>query len=106
LKAKLKQIIQDGGGEFEKKHRAKTGELRNVIATAKKFKNQGKTYIQCIVHDITENKNAQNSLAASESRYRQLVELAQEGIWAIDKDLVTTFVNPVWRECWVMKNAK
>ncbi len=94
LKAKLKQIIQDGGGEFETKHRAKTGELRNVIATAKKFKNQGKTYIQCIVHDITENKNAQNSLAASESRYRQLVELAQEGIWAIDKDLVTTFVNP------------
>ncbi|NLF89579.1 PAS domain S-box protein, partial [Candidatus Bathyarchaeota archaeon] len=94
LKAQLKQIIQDGSGEFETRHRAKTGEFRNVITTAKPFKNQGKTYIHCIVHDITENKKTQTALATSEARYRQLVELAQEGIWAIDNDLVTIFVNP------------
>ncbi|MEO5356383.1 MAG: PAS domain S-box protein [Nitrospirae bacterium YQR-1] len=29
----------------------------------------------------------------SEKKYRQIVELAQEGIWVIDKDSVTTFVN-------------
>jgi PAS domain S-box-containing protein len=94
LKAQLKQIIHEGSGEYETKHRAKTGEFRSVITTAKPFKNQGKTYIHCIVHDVTENKKTQNALATSESRYRQLVELAQEGIWAIDNDLVTTFVNP------------
>ena len=33
-------------------------------------------------------------LAESESKYRSLVELAQEGVWAIDKDAYTTFVNP------------
>jgi PAS domain S-box-containing protein len=33
-------------------------------------------------------------LAESEKKYRQLIETLQEGIWAIDKDGCTTFVNP------------
>ncbi len=33
-------------------------------------------------------------LKASEEKYRQFVELAQEGIWTIDKDSNTSFVNP------------
>jgi PAS domain S-box-containing protein len=36
----------------------------------------------------------QNALMESEARYRQLVELAQEGIWAVNNDLTTLFVNP------------
>jgi PAS domain S-box-containing protein len=50
--------------------------------------------MHCIAHDITESKKTQNALATSESRYRQLVEVAQEGIWAIDNDFITTFINP------------
>ena len=34
------------------------------------------------------------NLEASEKKYRDLVNLAQEGIWVIDKDSKTTFVNP------------
>ena len=30
----------------------------------------------------------------SEAEYRQLVELAQEGIWAVDNNFNTVFVNP------------
>ena len=33
-------------------------------------------------------------MVKSESRYRQLVEVAEEGIWAIDNDFVSVFVNP------------
>ncbi len=33
-------------------------------------------------------------LKASEEQYRNVVTLAQEGIWVIDQDGVTTFVNP------------
>lgn len=33
-------------------------------------------------------------LYESEKKYRQLVELAQEGIWALDNRDLTTFVNP------------
>ena len=30
----------------------------------------------------------------SEAKYRQLIELAQEGVWALDNDSRTVFVNP------------
>ena len=37
---------------------------------------------------------AYTQIKTSEEKYRQLVELAQEGIWRIDKDAITTYVNP------------
>lgn len=94
IKNNIVKIIQTGGGEYETTHKTKTGEIRSIIITCKPFKNHGKTYIHCIAHDITESKKTQNALAASETRYRQLVEVAQEGIWAIDNDFITTFINP------------
>jgi PAS domain S-box-containing protein len=39
-------------------------------------------------------KQTKNALQESERQYRRLIESIQEGIWAIDKDERTTFVNP------------
>jgi len=44
--------------------------------------------------DITENKRAEEKLRESEEKYRILAETIQEGIWSIDKEGNTTFVNP------------
>jgi len=48
--------------------------------------------------DITDRKQAEERLRDSEQRYRRLVELAQEGIWTIDAEGRTTFVNPCMAE--------
>ena len=90
----LKEISEKGGHEFETIHRTKKGEIRNVIVTTRAFQSAGKTYLHVICHDITDSKIAQNELVRSEAKYRQLVELAEEGIWAIDNNLNTVFVNP------------
>jgi diguanylate cyclase (GGDEF)-like protein/PAS domain S-box-containing protein len=45
------------------------------------------------VRDITERHRAQDALRASEARYRQIVETAFEGVWVIDSNNLTTFVN-------------
>ena len=87
-------MVENGGGEFETQHRTKNGDIKNVIVTARAFQSAGKPFLHTIFHDITESKKAQNALMASEARYRQLVEVAQEGIWAIDNNFTTTFVNP------------
>jgi PAS domain S-box-containing protein len=37
---------------------------------------------------------AERRLAESEKKYRELVDMMLEGIWMVDKDSITTFVNP------------
>ncbi|MCK5660213.1 MAG: PAS domain S-box protein, partial [Methanosarcinales archaeon] len=54
--------------------------------------------ILSVVENITERKRAEDALRASEEKYRQLIDLAQEGIWVIDKDANTSFVNPSMAE--------
>jgi len=43
--------------------------------------------------DVTDRIRAQQSLRESEEKYRQLIETATEGVWAMDAERRTTFVN-------------
>jgi diguanylate cyclase (GGDEF)-like protein/PAS domain S-box-containing protein len=49
--------------------------------------------IQSIGRDVTEQRHTEEALRNSEARYRRIVETAQEGIWLVDAEERTTFVN-------------
>ncbi|MDY7022236.1 MAG: PAS domain S-box protein, partial [Cyanobacteriota bacterium] len=46
------------------------------------------------ITDISDHKLAELALQNSEAQYRQLINTANEGIWSIDAENRTTFVNP------------
>ncbi len=46
------------------------------------------------IHDISDRKKLEKAFQESEKQYRQLVEMAQEGIWSINANYDTVFVNP------------
>jgi PAS domain S-box-containing protein len=46
------------------------------------------------MRQIVDKRRAEQSFLKSEDKYRRLVETLREGIWVIDKDSYTTFVNP------------
>jgi PAS domain S-box-containing protein len=46
-----------------------------------------------ILLDISEQKLTTMALAKSEEKYRRIVDTANEGIWILDKNSITTFVN-------------
>jgi PAS domain S-box-containing protein len=74
---------------------AKKGNMRWVMGKAVPIFNKSGGIIGHIgtVSDITERKLAIESLKQSEIKYRQIVETAQEGIWLIDENDSTSFVN-------------
>ena len=51
------------------------------------------TRVDGITRDITDSKEAEEKHRQSEAWYRQIVESAQEGIWTIDGNEKTNFVN-------------
>ena len=46
------------------------------------------------MQDITRRKTLEEELRDSEQRYRRIVQTAEEGIWSIDAQARTTYVNP------------
>jgi len=88
----LKRISTQGSKQNCEVTFAKTGDAVFHAILEGAISEDGQT---CMISafDITERKNAEEALLESENKYRQLVELANEGIWKINQESVTTFVN-------------
>ncbi|MEW6381968.1 MAG: PAS domain S-box protein [bacterium] len=82
---------------FEYQHRIvrPDGSLRRAQGRGVVFTDEAGNPVKItgFIQDVTEIKEAEDALRASEKKYRQLIENAQEGIWAIDSECRTTFVN-------------
>jgi PAS domain S-box-containing protein len=74
----------------------KDGSVRTVLWNSANILDPDGRIISTIAQgvDITERKVTEEVLRQSEEKYRQLVDLAQEGIWAINAEGTTSYVNP------------
>ncbi len=57
----------------------------------------GQEYLLAVVRDITSRKRTEESLRASEERFRSLSQNAPDIIYTLGQDGVFTYVNPAWR---------
>lgn len=67
-----------------------TGALRRVVTT---FVPVVAGTVVVHTEDITERRRAERDLAESERKYRTIVDTTSEGVWMVDADTKTTFVN-------------
>jgi len=94
VEEKRKQAAEKYLNIFEFQHRLKNNDIRDVEVHSTPIEYMNQKILFSIIYDITERKIVEVALFKSEKKYRELVDLAQEGIWAIDKQNITTFVNP------------
>ena len=94
------RITQSGSDRFETRHRCKDGRIIEVevIATFLKLR---KRYVFAFMHDITERKQAEQLLRASQERFRQLAENIREVFWITNpakNEMI--YISPGYEEIW------
>ena len=100
FKGEIKQLIEKTKREEKIQHYEtlllkNDGTVINVSITLSPiFDSSGKfVAISCIGRDITEGKAAEETIRASEEKYRNIVETANEGILVIDDGFLVTYAN-------------
>jgi PAS domain S-box-containing protein len=89
----LRQRIVAGQAiTFESRHRRKDGTSFPVEVRVGQFE-QGGRRLLCLVRDITERKQAEDELRASEARFRTFVDHAMDGFFLFDEHQALLEVN-------------
>ena len=70
----IRNVVREGPDVFETKHRTKSGEIRDILVSARRISSGGQDLIQGIWRDITERKRAEEALRESEERYRTFMQ--------------------------------
>ncbi|HNR34617.1 MAG TPA: PAS domain S-box protein [Candidatus Hydrogenedentes bacterium] len=90
--AHIQRVQTKGWDRFETRHRRKDGSVIDVeVSTSHLSTSGGRQY--CFLRDITEHKRDEQSLQASESKYRDLVQNANTIIARLDAGGTITFFN-------------
>ncbi|MBW1847961.1 MAG: PAS domain S-box protein [Deltaproteobacteria bacterium] len=94
ITSRMKQIEEVGEASFEVSHIRKDGSIFPMLVYAKKIHWADEPAMLSISTDITERKQAEDSLRKSEKQYRLLANNVQDVIWTMDLNLRFTFVSP------------
>lgn len=81
------------GHTWRSHHRRKDGMTITVEMAARPFCFAGRPALLVMAHDISDRVRVEKALRRNEAWYRQIVEAAQEGIWLIDAEARTWYVN-------------
>ncbi|MCE7742651.1 MAG: PAS domain S-box protein [Candidatus Heimdallarchaeota archaeon] len=87
-------ILDVGSVTFESRIQNKSGSIKPVEFSSHLFTLNNEQVLLSIARDITEQKKAEDSIKASEERYRTLVETSPDAIVLVDTDYKIQFANP------------
>jgi PAS domain S-box-containing protein len=93
--AKIMRDVKSGAGpgRFELRMLCRDGVVKLAEAAGLIFNYGGEPAFMATLVDVTERKRAEEALRESEERYRRIIETTGEGVWVIDAESNTTFVN-------------
>jgi PAS domain S-box-containing protein len=86
------ELCKSGFTVMETRHRRKDGSVFPVEVSIKRVV-LDRPYVVTVARDITQRKRAEEALRASEMRYRRIVETTNEGVWLVNSEFCTSYVN-------------
>jgi PAS domain S-box-containing protein len=76
----------------------KTGERRTVIVRGTVIEFEGSPAILNVLTDVTDRREIKEALFESEEKFRSFVENANDIVFSLTPDGITTYVSPKWTE--------
>ena len=98
IRERTRSLIDTGSVAFESIHSTKQGEPRNVEVRLQFVTIAGRSLVSSIYHDITERKQSEAALKASEEKFRTFVESSFDVIFVLNAEGVFQFVSPSWEK--------
>ena len=95
IAARIAALRETGSATFESVYRTKQGDLRNVLVSLQMVTVGDQPRILAIIRDITERKQAEEALLASERRFKALIRNSSDSITILDQDGIQIFVSDV-----------
>ncbi|MCA1804189.1 MAG: diguanylate cyclase [Xanthomonadaceae bacterium] len=92
------RVRQEGPQRFEWMSRSVTGEVFWEDVSLQEVALRGVTRIVSTSVDITERKELEDKLRASEEKFRAIVENANDIIYSVSTSGILTYVSPNWAE--------
>ncbi len=89
------RLSEQGSWSGDAKQKSRQGDDLYIEASASRLHDAAGNRTGAIIvnRDITQKQAFETALKESEFKYRDIVETAQEGIWILDGNGITTFVN-------------
>jgi two-component system, cell cycle sensor histidine kinase and response regulator CckA len=100
------QLKRQGSLQFESTHRTREGKEFPVEIIMNYLTHNGQEFNCAIVREITERKNLEKALQASEELFRTLCDSAPIGIFRCDAAWNNIYCNPRWEEITAMSAAE
>lgn len=89
----MKKAYEGVLNRFHFQHRLANGEIRFVEVNTTSMLLDGRAMLFTVIQDHTSREKAERELKLTESRYRQMIETAEEGIITLSANDEITFVN-------------
>jgi len=93
VQAMHQQVLVEGYGVLESRHRRKNGQVLPVEITFTPVVCNNKVQMMCLGRDITEQINQQQQLAIREQEFRALAENSPDSIARYDMDCQFVYIN-------------
>ncbi|HZX33288.1 MAG TPA: diguanylate cyclase [Rhodocyclaceae bacterium] len=91
--AEMAQAVEEHRSYLNLQHRLASGDIREVEVYTGPVSIEGKTLLHSIVHDVTNRRQLEQRVQASEALFRTLFEILPEGILLVGPDGVINAAN-------------
>lgn len=93
IEAEIELALTEKRDYFNFRHQLKNGEIRDVCVYSGPIIMAGRKVLYSIIHDITDQRQAEKALLESEQKFRSFIETTSEGFLILTPQLDINFSN-------------